>query len=1414
MQIELLRTFGVYTEPQLEEDEVDWHEYFGSNRNRRLTWEDLHQKRLTVVLGEAGIGKTVEFQLEAKRLTAAGRPAFLLPLNILRTKDDWQLALGDALPAFTTWQTSTEDAFFFLDAVDEARLQSHADFTRAVWIVRNALAPYMARVRLAISSRVTDWTVPEVGAAVATQLLQPINQAVARASACIPPADEQETTAEPQNESTEELFVTTLDALSREEAQRCARHFGLQDEVAFWAAVDDGDYEFMASRPLDLRWMVELWNQRRILGSYTELIDANIAARLRELNPHYQQAGKALAEVQLRDGAAELAAAAEFGAFPFIALRQTNLAEVRILDAFEVLRGWKPADVQLLLATAIFDEASFDRVKFHHRSVREYLAARWVDARLAQGVPLGRLEPLFGGRPNGELTLISSRRPVLAWLAAINVRARAWVVSKFPELLLHEGDPQSWDQRSADLAFNAMIARTKTHPRIRRWYTTSSEYLRVSRALSPGQIAAVLSGNDASVEARSIAYSLARHGKLEDCAAPAFAIYADTTRPEWERVRALAILEVVGTSKHRDQVLADIESGALKSNQLIAYALLCVNWSEFTSARLAAIFDSTQSEGDFGSGPMAEAVKNGMLPKTTLSSATLLLTAILESLPHPAKGKPFARFPVENQPERAWLLDVLPDCFERVLDLAKETDILSLPPLVEAAERIEAMRDSGFTDRDEFRRLRDAIKAQPALRWKIALAISHSEDIRFSTNRLVWTNSCIVTFDVEDLPELTRRAQETPIPLEEQKVWFQVGTEVASRLATGRERVLALRALCGPMKGPRLATVLHRYKQWQTGIRTRRGWEVQERTRKAAQEVDLAHVKANLLSKRAGITDGSDFGSLQQLLSFAHRSSSSSDGNGVDLDVLASRFGPEVAAAFSAGLKAYWKKASPPNPSNYPNGSVPWGALVALAGATLSASEGIDFSGLPTAEVAAAAQIAVWSLPGPPDWLAFLHKARPAEVEAALNPWVLNEAKDSVPGNGVRGAFAMAMCCPPSIRRGLLAGATPLVLSGAVKNKDVLKELIPALYEDGLMSPADFDSVCQNEIESIKTDSGRVQDLSWLHLWATARPHIAWNWFKQHLSRLDSEKDLQVCDFAAAMAGLQWAQQPWNSATIGLLLEVSEVLRLHGSSVTTEDDEDTAFFGPPTKRMRNAIDNAFVSVRGASGRNALLRLIAEECDTERRSGLVGLLAEHTELDATAGQQWDIERLRNIHSAFDSEPRNEAQLYDQVLARLEEVRTSIEEGPFSERKLFAPGMLEKYLQLWLAAKFQDTQNLRFSVHREEEVDDDKRTDIQLACATAKVCVEIKPLDRSRSYSASSLTEDTLKRQLVGQYLKGRNSTRGILVLMQLDDKRWELPSGTGRSFAELVEYLQNVANQIKLNSPAVAELHVFGIRCIN
>ncbi len=205
--------------------------------------------------------------------------------------------------------------------------------------------------------------------------------------------------------------------------------------------------------------------------------------------------------------------------------------------------------------------------------------------------------------------------------------------------------------------------------------------------------------------------------------------------------------------------------------------------------------------------------------------------------------------------------------------------------------------------------------------------------------------------------------------------------------------------------------------------------------------------------------------------------------------------------------------------------------------------------------------------------------------------------------------------------------------------------------------------------------------------------------------------------------------------------------------------------------------------------------------------------EHAALEALQYSQVEPRDLSNISSPFVTAPESEAQLFKQVIARLEEVRIGTEEGPFSDRGLFSPKIPENHLQNWLAARFRETQNRRFTVTREEEVDKNKEPDIQLGCPKGKVCVEIKPLSREHSYSAKSLT-DTLQTQIVSQYLKGFNSAHGVLVLFRLDDKAWDIPGGAkSQPFSALVEYLQAQATIITAESSGVNALTVFGIDCV-
>jgi hypothetical protein len=59
----------------------DWLEYPGINKSD-LEWGDLLARRVVVVLGEAGMGKTWEFEDKVKRLEAEGKPAFFIALTV------------------------------------------------------------------------------------------------------------------------------------------------------------------------------------------------------------------------------------------------------------------------------------------------------------------------------------------------------------------------------------------------------------------------------------------------------------------------------------------------------------------------------------------------------------------------------------------------------------------------------------------------------------------------------------------------------------------------------------------------------------------------------------------------------------------------------------------------------------------------------------------------------------------------------------------------------------------------------------------------------------------------------------------------------------------------------------------------------------------------------------------------------------------------------------------------------------------------------------------------------------------------------------------------------------------------------------------------------------------------------------
>jgi hypothetical protein len=88
-----------------------------------------------------------------------------------------------------------------------------------------------------------------------------------------------------------------------------------------------------------------------------------------------------------------------------------------VLDPAEILSDWTEEERQTLLRRALFDPATYGRIRFHHRSVQEYLAACRLAALRKRGMSTKTLHRFLFAERYGVPLVIPSMQAIAAWLA-------------------------------------------------------------------------------------------------------------------------------------------------------------------------------------------------------------------------------------------------------------------------------------------------------------------------------------------------------------------------------------------------------------------------------------------------------------------------------------------------------------------------------------------------------------------------------------------------------------------------------------------------------------------------------------------------------------------------------------------------------------------------------------------------------------------------------------------------------------------------------------------------------------------------------------------------------------------------------------------------------------------------------------
>ena len=407
-----------------------------------LVWDALLASQRILIVAEAGAGKTYECQKEQESRWQAGEPAFFFELALLDKNSPEELFTPEEADRFEKWKTSQADiALFFLDSFDELKL-TRGSFELALKRISRLLNGLLGRAKIVITTR----PVPMDFALV--QKLLPIPersepQPTADAFADIAMNRAKNVKSDP--DAPPPWRRVALTHLSTQQIRAMAAGQGVVDVDGLMDDIKRRNAEDFARRPQDLIELCADWRDHKRIRTHRDQVASNVAVKLKPRSDREEKVQ--LTPDRAYEGVSRLALAALLTrklTFRHSVESDKGTKEQSALDPALVLTDWDPKEVETLLERPIFGFASYGRVRFHHRSVIEFLASERLKVLIGRGLNVRALRRLIFCISPDNLKLVKpTMKPVAAWLSKTHEVIFNEICENQPEILLEYGDPES-----------------------------------------------------------------------------------------------------------------------------------------------------------------------------------------------------------------------------------------------------------------------------------------------------------------------------------------------------------------------------------------------------------------------------------------------------------------------------------------------------------------------------------------------------------------------------------------------------------------------------------------------------------------------------------------------------------------------------------------------------------------------------------------------------------------------------------------------------------------------------------------------------------------------------------------------------------------------------------------------------------
>ena len=408
---------------------------------------------------EAGAGKTYECREQAQRLWDAGEPAFFVELSGLPTGGLRSLLYLDEVARLDAWLSSQSDvATFFLDSIDELKL-TRGSFEQALKLFKRGIEGQLGRARIVITTRPTAFDEKLMRSVLP---VPPTPSAVPSEESFVKIAMRDHQTQkviDSEDQAPPDWRTVALIPLSDAQIIEFCSDQRVEDPAALQKDLKRRNAEEFARRPQDLIELCADWREHKRIRTHRDQVAANVRIKLLPRDDRHEPAQ--LSVDKAIDGASRLALATMLTRR--MTIRHSAASDVidqdAALDPAKILSDWKPNKRKALLERPLFGFASYGRVRFHHRSVVEYVAAERLRALRERGMRFRSLKRLIFAQTRGKKIVRPSTRAIAGWLALSENRMFEMLRDNEPAVLLDEGDPEALSQLQRSQALRAYVER-------------------------------------------------------------------------------------------------------------------------------------------------------------------------------------------------------------------------------------------------------------------------------------------------------------------------------------------------------------------------------------------------------------------------------------------------------------------------------------------------------------------------------------------------------------------------------------------------------------------------------------------------------------------------------------------------------------------------------------------------------------------------------------------------------------------------------------------------------------------------------------------------------------------------------------------------------------------------------------------